>query len=129
MSDKNSPLAQLEHVNITVEQPKEAAALLCRLFDWKIRWEGAAIDDGYTLHVGNDQNYVALYSTGSSDHQRPDHQQNGMNHLGIRVDDLEAIEQRVIAEGLQPFNHANYKPGRRFYFIDTSNVEYEVISY
>ena len=28
-----------------------------------------------------------------------------------------------------PFNHGDYDPGRRFYFLDPDGIEYEVISY
>ena len=54
---------------------------------------------------------------------------SGLNHVGVVVDDLEATEQAVIAAGLEPFNHGNYEPGRRFYFLDGDGVEYEVVSY
>jgi predicted enzyme related to lactoylglutathione lyase len=47
----------------------------------------------------------------------------------VVVDDLEAAENRVREEGYQPFNHGAYEPGRRFYFLDTDEVEFEVISY
>jgi hypothetical protein len=45
------------------------------------------------------------------------------------VTDLAETERRVAAEGLTPFNHGSYEPGRRFYFIDPDGVEYEVVSY
>ena len=47
----------------------------------------------------------------------------------IQVDDLDAVEQRVIAAGLAPFSHGDYEPGRRFYFFDPDGIEYEVVSY
>ena len=40
----------------------------------------------------------------------------GLNHLGITVDDLDATEARVTAAGFVPRSHADYEPGRRFYF-------------
>jgi hypothetical protein len=40
-----------------------------------------------------------------------------------------AAEARVIAAGLRPFSHADYEPGRRFYFLDPDGIEYEVVSY
>lgn len=52
-----------------------------------------------------------------------------MNHVGIVVDDLDAAEARVIAAGLEPFSHANYAPGRRFYFFDDNGIRFEVVSY
>ena len=51
----------LEHINITVSDAKATAALYCKLFDWHIRWEGPAMDEGYTVHVGTDTQYMALY--------------------------------------------------------------------
>ena len=52
-----------------------------------------------------------------------------LNHIGVEVDDLDAIEAKVVAAGLKPFGHADYDPGRRFYFLDPDGIEYEVVSY
>lgn len=51
----------LEHVNITVPNPRGIANALCRLFGWHVRWEGEAKDNGYSVHVGDDKSYLALY--------------------------------------------------------------------
>ena len=53
--------ATLEHVNITVKDPQYTAAMLCRIFGWHIRWEGPSMNNGYTVHVGSDSSYLALY--------------------------------------------------------------------
>lgn len=45
------------------------------------------------------------------------------------VDDLDEIERRVVAAGLEPFSHGDYEPGRRFYFFDYDRIEYEIVSY
>ena len=50
-----------------------------------------------------------------------------LNHVGLVVDDLAAAE--AVAAGLVPFNHADYEPGRRFYFFDWDGIEFEVASY
>jgi len=123
--------AMLEHVNITVSDPNKTAAMLTRLFDWKIRWQGPSKNDGYTVHVGPEDSYVALYSyPDPSQNTVPAHLANGrLNHLGIVVDDLDAAEARVEAAGYKPNNHGDYEPGRRFYFFDDEGVEFEVISY
>lgn len=52
-----------------------------------------------------------------------------VNHVGIVVDDLDEIEQRVRSVGFEPHMHANYEPGRRFYFFDDTGLEIEVVSY
>jgi hypothetical protein len=52
-----------------------------------------------------------------------------VNHVGIVVDDLDEIKQRVRSVGFEPHMHANYEPGRRFYFYDDTVLEIEVVSY
>jgi catechol 2,3-dioxygenase-like lactoylglutathione lyase family enzyme len=52
-----------------------------------------------------------------------------LNHVGLVVDDLDAAEAVVIAAGLEPFNHADYAPGRRFYVFDWDGIEFEIVSY
>lgn len=127
-------MAQLEHVNITVADPRATASLLNRLFGWTTRWEGAAINGGFTVHVGTDAQYVALY-TGPDGGKSQTKAANsylargGLNHIGVVVDDLDATEAAVRAEGHEPNSHADYEPGRRFYFREENGVEIEVISY
>ena len=123
--------AVLEHINYTVEDPQRHAELLCRLFDWHIRWSGSAIHEGQSVHVGSDTSYIALYRHADSESTttRSYDRFGGLNHLGIVVDDLDVTEKRVIAEGLEPHSHADYEPGRRFYFLTTDGVEVEVVSY
>jgi catechol 2,3-dioxygenase-like lactoylglutathione lyase family enzyme len=122
---------RLEHVNITVSDPVATARMLCDLFDWRIRWQGPAALDGTTVHVGGDDSYLAVY-TGPpmSEPAAASHAtRGGLNHVGVVVDDLDAVEARVVAAGFTPHSHADYEPGRRFYFEDGDNVEFEVVSY
>lgn len=127
----------LEHVNITVSQPERSARLMEDLFGWHVRWQGPARDGGRVIHVGDDANYLAVYAEPVS----PEQEWEGgsadrgwlkgvpLNHVGIQVDDLDAVEQRVIAAGLVPFSHGDYEPGRRFYFMDWDGIEFEIVSY
>ncbi len=124
--------ARIEHVNYTVRDPRASAALLAGLFGWRTRWEGESLGGGYTVHVGSESDYIALYTgpgrdpTPAQDSYR---QLGGLNHVGVVVDDLDACEARVLAAGLQTTNHGDYEPGRRFYFRDGDGIEYEVVSY
>ena len=122
---------RFEHVNLTVRNAERTATMLCALFDWKVRWHGPAINDGYTYHVGTDDFYVALYAPTQTEGAQPDGfaMVGRLNHLGVVVDDLDAAERRVIEAGLKTRSHQNYEPGRRFYFYDEDKVEYEVVSY
>lgn len=123
-------VGRIEHVNVTVTDPARAAALMEALFGWRIRWQGAALNGGHTIHVGSDHDYVALY-TGRGVAYPADTFAKGrpLNHIGVEVDDLDGVEARVVAAGLKPFAHGDYEPGRRFYFLDPDGIEYEVVSY
>jgi len=122
--------ATLEHVNITVSDPQRSAALLRDLFGWQIRWEGPSMADGHTIHIGTKDSYIALYTNPEVRAADPMFNKGEpMNHIGITVDDLDAVEAKVIAAGLEPFNHGDYEPGRRFYFFDWNGIEWEVVSY
>jgi catechol 2,3-dioxygenase-like lactoylglutathione lyase family enzyme len=118
---------RLEHVNLTVSDPERSALLLECLFGWKERWRGPSQMGGWTIHVGSETDYVALYTHDGDTQAFP--KGRPFNHLGIAVDDLDAVEAKVVAAGLTPFNHGDYAPGRRFYFFDPDGIEVEVVSY
>ena len=120
----------VEHVNMTVRDPARLAKLMMDLFGWHIRWQGASMLGGETIHVGNDQSYLSLYTSPEKDY--PDSQfakGQPLNHVGIVVGDLDSVEAKVKAAGLEPWGHDDYEPGRRFYFYDFDHIEFEVISY
>ncbi len=119
---------RIEHVNLTVSDIERSADLFKKLLGWEQRWRGPGGGGaGETIHVGEEDTYLALYT------DRKDHagQKKGrpMNHVGLLVEDLDAAEQVVIAQGLQPWGHDDYEPGRRFYFFDWDGIEFEVVSY
>ena len=125
-------MAQLEHVNITVSDAAATASWLAEAFGWHIRWQGEAMSGaGRTIHVGTDDAYVALYQpcdqTGRADSNYIT--TGGLNHVAVTVDDLDAADERVRAAGFEPHSHADYEPGRRFYFHDADGIEWEVVSY
>lgn len=121
----------LEHVNITVADPEATSKTLCRLFDWHIRWRGDAKAGGHSVHVGTDGSYLALYSAGEPQKRESStyETQGGLNHVGIVVDNLDAAEARIRKAGFDTHSHADYEPGKRFYFDDSNGIEFEVVSY
>ena len=124
-------IARLEHTNFTVSDPDATAKWMCDLFGWHVRWAGAAMSTGRTVHVGTDKHYLALYTPGTPGTATDDNYATvgGLNHLAVVVDDIEAMEQAVTAQGFTPGNHGDYEPGRRFYFHDHDGIEYEVVQY
>ena len=123
--------AQIEHVNITVADAEATADRLCRMFGWQVRWQGASQHGGRSVHVGNDFDYLAVYTPPKGLEATDAGTSAGatLNHIGIVVEDLDAAEARVRAEGFEPFGHDDYEPGRRFYFGDENGIEFEVVSY
>lgn len=122
----------LEHLNITVSDAKATAALYCKLFDWHIRWEGPAMDAGYTVHVGTDTQYIALYTPAAPQADTmSDHTVIGkLNHIAITVKDLAQFRAKAEALGLLPFNDRHYLDNQHsFYIKDTDGVEFEIVSY
>ncbi len=124
-------MAALEHVNITVSDVDATAKWLGEVFGWRVRWKGAAISGGESAHVGGDDFYVAVYAPPRR--VEPPVQsydmKGGLNHVGVVVEDLDAVEARVIAAGFVPQKHGDYEPGRRFYFYDADGIEWEAVSY
>jgi len=124
-------MPRLEHLNLCVTDPDATAAVLTDLFGWQIRWTGPAKDKGYTVHVGTQDSYLALYAPAAK--LRPEATRYahvaGLNHIGITVDDLARIEAKVRAAGYQTHSHADYEPGERFYFDGPDGIEFEIVSY
>jgi catechol 2,3-dioxygenase-like lactoylglutathione lyase family enzyme len=124
-------MSRLEHVNVTVTDPAATAAWLDKVFGWEVRWKGGSIHGGTSWHVGGTDDYVALYAPPKPTGAPPESYfvHGGLNHVGVVVEDLDAVEGRVKDAGFTPFNHADYEPGRRFYFRDGDGIEWEVVSY
>lgn len=121
------PIGFLEHANITVSDPDRLSALLQELCGWHERWRGPSQLGGRTIHVGNERDYLALYT--NDGRGGPFAKGAPLNHIALAVDDLDAAEAVVVAAGLEPFNHGDYEPGRRFYFYDWDGIEFEIVSY
>lgn len=117
----------MEHVNLNVSNARDSRDLLEQVFGWSTRWEGDT-DYGHTVHVGDDHDYLSL----TSPHATPDAPRPVgavFNHVGVVVDDLDEVEQRLRAAGIGTYAHGDYEPGRRFYFVDRDGIEFEVVSY
>ncbi len=50
----------VEHANVTVSDPEKIAAWMQFVFGWRIRWQGPALESGFTLHIGTEAQYPAL---------------------------------------------------------------------
>ncbi|TNJ47642.1 VOC family protein [Phaeobacter sp. B1627] len=123
--------AILEHANLCVSDPDRTAAWMEKIFGWRLRWQGPAINGGYSVHVGNKDSYIALYAPARplADPSPPYSAKGALNHIALIVEDLDRAETAVKEAGFTPMNHGDYEPGRRFYFRDENLVEYELVQY
>ncbi len=123
-------LACIEHVNLTVQDPDKLAALFCQLFDWKVRWSGPAKDNGYTVHVGSDNRYLALYTHDSVTADNHSVFRHGTaNHIGLVVDNAGEMEQKILDLGFKTKSHSDYGACRSFYFMADECLEIEIVYY
>ena len=121
----------LEHANITVPDIEAATHFLLTAFpEFRIRGGGDR-DTGRWQHVGNDITYLALQQ--ENDH-RPDprtrYVHDGVHHLGLVVEDVKGLEQRLLEAGYRRNPMSEDHPARlRRYFFDHAGMEWEFIEY
>ena len=121
---------QLEHVNVSVADADAIAHQLVAIFAWKIRWQGASKEAGYTVHVGNESCYVALYQPHKLQAERGAGYANFafLNHIGVTVPNLDAVKHRLQSLGIEITSEDNVAPGSRCYF-PVHGIEIEVVEY
>jgi hypothetical protein len=134
MTNTNNKIARIEHINISVANADIMAGKLCEIFDWQVRWSGPAMDEGYAVHVGSEgenSSYFALYAPKQlvKNPNRGHQLEACLNHVGIVVDDLTQLEERLLTLGYKPFSHSDYGPCSSFYFHIDQRFEIEVIQY
>lgn len=121
---------RLEHVNLTVTDPERTAALFADVLDLHIRWKGDIGGGRLGVHVGTDDQYLALFEAATETPVDRDMSAPGINHFGFVVDDLDEAESRLRAAGITRIVNAQpYDPGRRLYFRDFDDNEVELVQY
>ena len=127
-------MSQLEHANITVPDI-DAAILFIQLMapDHKVR-QDAVSEMGYRwVHIGNEQSYIALqakHPEAMASEPRETYKNYGVNHLCYRVNDVRAIEQRLLDAGYRqngPLIEDSHR--LRLYFYDDMGLEWEMVEY
>jgi catechol 2,3-dioxygenase-like lactoylglutathione lyase family enzyme len=122
--------ARLEHANINVRSIDETIRFLTTAFpEFKVR--GRGVQNGvYWLHIGTDDSYLALNEL-SADSPRVAGSDTGpLNHLGVVVDDAEAVADRLRQAGYQEtFIVPKHPYRRRIYFQDDDGLEWEFVQY
>lgn len=119
----------VEHVNITVNDVGRTIEFLATAVpDFKLRHRQEEPDRTWA-HFGSDDSYIALTSWKEPSTDRP----HGLNHIGMVVEDIEAVQKRLLDAGY-PRGFENGEivrhPHRlRLYFLDHDRNEYEFVQY
>ena len=119
----------LEHANMTVNDLDKAIDFLQTAFpDFQVRGGGENPDGSQWCHLGTDDYYIAL--NGRAQPFTGKRIGSYVNHLGFRVDDANAIRNRLLAAGYREGFKVEAHPYRkRIYFHDNDGFEWEFVEY
>jgi len=119
---------RIEHANISVRDIEKALRFITTaLPEFHIRG-GDCID---WLHYGDDDTYISLMAL-SMEAQIGHHsyQDTGVNHIGIVVDNVDAVVARLEAAGYRQDTGPEVSQWRkRYYFADDDYQQWEFIEY
>ena len=120
--------ARLEHANMNVRDIDAMVKFLLTAFpEYRIRRDATGADGERWVHVGTDDTYFALNQATAEPRGEGT---PGVNHLGFEVDDVEALRERLAAEGYKDSTFPNAHPHRkRIYFLDPEGTEWEFVQY
>lgn len=127
----------IEHANITVRSTEEAKRFLRTAFpDFRVRGKGflqGGKSSGTWVHFGNDETYLALQqNTEHAVRSDVSYTNDGINHLGFVIDDVDGLVSRMSEAGYQ-LTAASAMEGhpyrKRAYFLDKNGFEWEFVEY
>ena len=118
--------AYIEHANIEVGNLDDGVRFLrTAVPEFVVR--GGGTDSGVKwVHVGTESHYVTL-------NEAPNRRLLGagpLNHIGLVVDDVAAVKERLLLAGYKEGFLAGPHPHRkRLYFLDGDGMEWEFVEY
>jgi catechol 2,3-dioxygenase-like lactoylglutathione lyase family enzyme len=124
---------RLEHANLAVRNIDATLRFLTTaLPEFRLRFDGVDDQGRRWVHVGTDDAYLALYpaTRAPAEPWTPYAGVPGVNHIGLVVEDAEAVRRRLTAAGYRDSTVANSHPARRrVYFMDPDGNDWEFVQY
>lgn len=117
----------LEHIHVSVASI-EATERFLKLAVPQYSPRGGGLDEGYGewLHIGTATNYIALTEVKGA---KPI---EGLRHIGLVVDDIDALMQRLQTAGIEPSDASaldEHPHRRRVYYSDDNGLDWEFVEY
>ncbi len=124
----------LEHVNLVVNDIQAMISFYQAAFPhWRVHSEGDGEWSGkprHWLHLGDDNQYLALSDHGEGQNRDLAGHQIGFAHFAYVVDDIKAVIQRLENAGYTIAKPGAENPFRaNIYFIDPAGFEVEFVQY
>lgn len=120
-SETRALVRRMEHAHFAVSDLDRSIDFYRRAFGFGVRWEGMGLA-GRCAHVGTDRFYLALSEARAGGAGR-------FYHVGFLTDDLEAVEARLVREGIAITERADRPEGRAIYVEDPDGIEFEIVAY
>ncbi len=127
-------MVRVEHVNLVVADiPATLTFLQTALPTWRVRGEGSSQWYGSPrrwLHFGTDDSYITLNDAGTGSNRDLRSLNVGLAHVGLEVDDVDAVRARLVQAGYEIATIGADHPHRKtIYFHDPAGFEFEFIQY
>ncbi len=127
-------VARIEHVNLVVYSIQETMKFMeAALPQWRIRGSGESEWYGHArswVHFGTDRFYLTFNDGALGAPRDLRGVTPGLAHVGLEVDDVGAVIDRLTAKGYEIATIGAEHPHRKsVYFIDPAGTEYEFIEY
>jgi hypothetical protein len=117
----------LEHIHVNVDSIAATETFLqLALPQLRRRGGGNAAGYGQWLHIGNEQQYIALTE------KKGAKLTEDFRHIGLVVDSVEALMARLAVAGMQPSDVSaldEHPYRRRVYYIDGNGLDWEFVEY
>ena len=111
----------LEHIHIVTLDPMKLAAFYEKAFGAKITRTGTLPNGGVSVSLDLGGTRLAIMVPDTPDKRDPSdnpHKHFGMEHLGVRTDDIEAVVKNSVTEGATIMQDVTeVRPGHRVAFI------------
>ncbi|QUJ67941.1 VOC family protein [Photobacterium sp. GJ3] len=121
----------VEHANLTVRHLENTIQFLqTAIPEFTVRHQGQQPMYRW-CHIGTDETYLALQEVVERDAiDRTPYRDLGINHIGLVVDDVAQVRDRLLRAGYRENDLETSHPWRtRIYFYDRDGIEWEFTQY